>query len=80
MNNADDRIDHRHHQKAHVQGAGAADDEHHGQNHENQVKKGEAVGQNDFFFAFAGIDRLPRGSARLNLFVSQPQRRVNFWY
>ena len=56
LDDADDRIDHRHHQKAHVQGTGTADDEHHGQNHENQVKKGEAVGQNDFFFAFAGAD------------------------
>ena len=38
------------------------------------------MGQNDFFFAFAGIDRLPRGSARLNLFVGQPQRRVDFFH
>ena len=60
LENADDRIDHHHTQEAHVHDRGFSHDQQHGQYNEHQIEKCQAVPENDFLFAAAGIRRKPR--------------------
>ena len=77
LHNADDGIDGRHHQKAHVHHRGAADDQHRRQDHENQVKKRKAVGQDDLLLGFARMLRRARRFSFCRLLGSQALFRVD---
>ena len=82
LNDADDRIDHRHQQKSHVHHRGPAEHQQHRQHGENQVEKGKGMSKKDFLLAFSGGSGCAAdpagGNALLNLLLGQSLIRGRF--